>query len=40
MSDWGWVAFGYVVVYGGIAGYAVFLAVRIRKARGRLNGLE
>lgn len=40
MSDWGWVAFGYAVVYGAIAGYAVFLAVRIRKARSRLSGSE
>jgi voltage-gated potassium channel Kch len=38
MSDWGWITFGYLVVYGAIAGYAVLLAARIRRARGRLNG--
>lgn len=38
MSDWGWITFGYLYVYGVIGGYAVLLATRIRKARGRLNG--
>ena len=37
MSDWGWITFGYAVVYGGVAAYAVFLAYRIRKVRGRLS---
>ena len=40
MSDWGWITFGYVVVYGGIAGYAALLVRRIRNARRRLSGLE
>lgn len=37
MSDWGWVAFGYVVVYGGLVLYATFLARRHRIARHRLE---
>lgn len=35
MSDWGWVTFGYGVVYGGIVAYAVYLAGRVRLARRR-----
>ncbi len=37
MSDWGWVAFGYVVVYGGLLLYTAFLTRRHRKARLRLE---
>lgn len=40
MSDWGWITFGYAVVYGGIVGYAAFLTGRYRKARRRLDGLD
>jgi CcmD family protein len=40
MSDWGWITFGYTVVYGGIAAYAAFLTGRYRKARRRLDGLD
>lgn len=32
MGD-GWVAFGYLVTYGGIAAYVVWMAVRIRALR-------
>lgn len=38
MSDWGWVAFAYLVVYGTLAAYAVNLGVRVRRARRRLQG--
>ena len=40
MSDWGWVGFGYSVVYGTLAAYAVFLSMRLRTARRRLERLE
>jgi hypothetical protein len=40
MSDWSWITFGYVVVYGGIVAYATFLAARYRRAQRRLDGLD
>lgn len=40
MSDWGWITFGYAVVYGGIVAYAAFLAGRHRKAQRRLDGAD
>lgn len=40
MSDWGWVTFGYAVVYGGIVGYAIFLSRRFRRARHGIKGLD
>lgn len=40
MSDWGWITFGYAVVYGGIVSYAAFLARRFRRARSRLEQLD
>jgi hypothetical protein len=33
MSDWGWVAFAYLVVYGSLGGYVASLVFRIRRAR-------
>lgn len=38
MSDWGWITFGYAVVYGGIVAYAILLGVRYRRAQLRLEG--
>jgi hypothetical protein len=38
MSEWGWVAFGYAVVYGGVAAYAAGLTWRLRAARRRAAG--
>jgi hypothetical protein len=38
MSEWGWVSFAYVVVYGTLAVYAVGLGMRLRRARRRLQG--
>jgi len=32
MSDWGWVTLAYGAVYGTLAGYAVWLAVRRGRA--------
>ncbi len=40
MSDWGWVGFGYAVAYGSLAAYALFLWLRLRGARRRLERLE
>jgi hypothetical protein len=40
MSDWGWITFGYIVVYGGIVAYAAFLAFRHRNAQRRLDGVD
>lgn len=34
MSDWGWVAFAYVVVYGALGAYVLYLAARTRGVRG------
>ena len=33
MSDWGWIVFGYTVVYGVIIAYALYLANRLRVVR-------
>jgi hypothetical protein len=33
MSDWGWVAFAYTVVFGTLAGYTAWLASRLRRGR-------
>jgi hypothetical protein len=40
MSDWGWITFGYAVVYGGLASYALFLTARYRRAQRRLDGVD
>lgn len=32
MSDWGWVAFAYVVVYGTLASYVISLVIRARRS--------
>ena len=37
MSDWAWITFGYMVVYGAIAAYAAVLTVRNRSARRHLD---
>lgn len=37
MSDWGWVAFGYVVMYGILGAYVGWLAYRIRLVRRKLR---
>ncbi len=34
----GWVVFAYTVVYGFMIGYAVFLTVRLRSVRRRVEG--
>jgi len=33
MSEWGWVAFAYSIVYGSLAVFATSIALRIRSAR-------
>lgn len=33
MSDWGWVTFAYVAVYGTLVGYVVVLRARTRRVR-------
>ncbi len=40
MSDWGWVTFGYVVVYGAMILYAVYLTGRGRAAARRRSNQE
>jgi len=35
MSDWGWVAFAYSIVYGALIAYVWSLAARARRVRGR-----
>ena len=40
MSDWTWVALGYLVAYGGITGYAISLHRRTTRARRRESELE
>lgn len=37
MSEWGWVAFAYVVTYGSFAVFAGSIAYRIRTRRLRLE---
>jgi hypothetical protein len=33
MSDWGWVAFAYVVVFGTLGTYTAWLMTRLRRER-------
>jgi hypothetical protein len=33
MSDWGWVAFAYLVVFGTLGTYAGWLVTRLRRER-------
>ena len=40
MSDWGWVAFDYLVAYGSIAVYGVSIVMRIRTARRAIERVE
>jgi hypothetical protein len=37
MSDWGWVAFAYLVVYGTLAAYLASIVVRTRRVRRTLD---
>lgn len=40
MSEWAWVAVGFVVAYGSLAGYILLLtrrSVRVRRERDRLR---
>lgn len=39
MSNWGWVALGFGVVYGVMISYAGWLAWRVRRATDRLRRL-
>ena len=39
MSDWGWVALGFVAVYGLLASYVAWTAWRVRKAAEQLRRL-
>jgi len=36
MSDWGWVAIAYVLVYGGLISYVASLVTRTRRAKDEL----
>jgi len=40
MGEWGWVALGYAVTAGAVAGYYLLLRRRIRAARRRLEELR
>jgi len=40
VSDWGWVVFGYAVLYGTLAAYVASIAYRLRQARRRLGELQ
>jgi len=40
MSDWGWVAFAYLVAYGSLAVYSMSIVVRIRTARRAIGRVE
>jgi len=40
VPDWGWVALGFSVAYGGLAAYLVSLQHRVKAARRRLEGLR
>jgi fructose-specific phosphotransferase system IIC component len=33
----GWVVFAYIIVYGFMAGYSVFLMMKLRSVRGRVE---
>jgi hypothetical protein len=33
MSDWGWVAFAYTIVYGVLIAYVASLVARVRRVR-------
>ncbi|MFQ5515984.1 MAG: hypothetical protein ACE5E8_00260 [Acidimicrobiia bacterium] len=37
MSDWSWVAFGYLTTYGSLAAYVFWTVRRIRRARSRIS---
>lgn len=37
MSEWGWVAFAFVVTYGSMAGFAAWSGGRLRRLRRRLE---
>lgn len=39
MSDWGWVAFGYLTTYVSLAVYVAWTGARIRRARRRVSGI-
>jgi len=38
MSDWGWVAFAYGVVYLTLGSYLASIVMRVRRARRALGG--
>jgi len=40
VGEWGWVALGYAVTAGALAGYLLLLRRRIRAARRRLDELR
>ena len=40
MSEWGWVAFGYSVVYGTMAAYVTWTTLRLRRARRLLREMQ
>jgi hypothetical protein len=40
MSDWGWVAFAYLVAYGSLSVYGASIVVRIRSARRAIGRVE
>ncbi len=40
MADWGWVTFGYVVMYGILGAYVGWLAYRTRSVRRKLTDLQ
>ena len=40
MSEWGWVAFGYSVMWGSLAVYVGWIAYRVRRAKARLEELR
>lgn len=40
VSDWGWVVFGYSVLYGTLGAYVAWMAYRLQQARRRLGELQ
>ena len=40
MSQWGWVAFAYLVAYGSLAVYGMSIVVRSRSARRAIGRAE